>query len=187
MRATRSNIVKKRPAHAARTASRQRSSCAPPGEIKRLVEKLSVEDLKLSLPLLNAAVSGVILGFNPEDAQMRRLAARSWKRIKPLLSRHLMSEDENVIPWAQTRREFSRAKVEKFKKRHEELRSLVRTINTVDFEAGERTDVSRAGKALCRLAVRLDDLIEGEERELFPMLRRFLTVQEQPLEESSGC
>ncbi len=186
MRAARSNVVKRAP-RGAKTASRRKTPGAPPGEIKRLVEKLSMEDLKLSLPLLNAAVSGVILGFNPEDAQMRRLAARSWKRIKPLLSRHLMSEDENVIPWAETQREFSRAKVEKFKKRHEELRSLVQTINSVDFEAGERADVSRAGKALCRLAVRLDDLIEGEERELFPMLRRFVMVKEQPVEESSGC
>ncbi len=186
MPATRSNAVK-RAARGAKTASRQKSPGTPVDEIKRMVEKLSGEDLKLRLPLLNAAVSGVVLGFNPEDVQMRRLAAKSWKRIKPLLARHLMSEDENVIPWAETQREFPRAKVEKFKKRHEELRSLVQTINSIDFEAGERAEVARAGKALCRLAVRLDDLIEGEGRELFPILRRFLTVQKEPLEETSGC
>jgi hemerythrin-like domain-containing protein len=186
MPATRNTVVK-RAARGAKTASRRKTPGAPAGEISRLVEKLSAEDVKLSLPLLNAAVSGVILGFNPDDAQMRRLAAKSWKRLKPLLSRHLTSEDESVIPWAETQREFPRAKVEKFKKRHEELRSFVQTINSVDFETGERADVSRAGKALCRLAVRLDDLIEGEERELFPMLRRFLMAQGQPMEESSGC
>jgi hemerythrin-like domain-containing protein len=170
-----------------KTSPRQGEPGAPVEDIKRLVEKLSGEDLKLSLPLLNAAVSGVILGFNPEDAEMRRLAAKSWKRIKPLLSRHLLSEDENVLPWVETQREFPRAKVDKYKKRHEELRSLVQTINSVGFENGERAEVARAGKALCQLAVRLDDLIEGEERELFPLLRRFLTLREEPIEESSGC
>ncbi len=173
MPATRSDAVK----HAlGRKDALQRKNPGAPEDIRRLVEQLSGEDLKLSLPLLDAAVSGVILGFSPDDPEMRGLAAKSWEYLKPLLSHHLLSEDESVLSWAQTQREFPREKVEKFKKRHEELRALAQAINSADFKSGGDAEVARAGKALCRLAVRLDDLIEGEERELFPMLRRFLTA-----------
>ena len=173
MPATRSDAVK----HAlGRKDALQRKNPGAPEDIRRLVEQLSGEDLKLSLPLLDAAVSGVILGFSPDDPEMRGLAAKSWEYLKPLLSHHLLSEDESVLSWARAHREFPREKVEKFKKRHEELRALAQAINSADFKSGGDAEVARAGKALCRLAVRLDDLIEGEERELFPMLRRFLTA-----------
>lgn len=143
-------------------------------EMMLLLEKLSAEDLKLSLPLLDAAVSGVILGFSPDDVEMRLLAEKSWKRIRPLLSRHLLSEDRSVLPWAEAHNEFPRAKVEKFRKRNEELHSLSHAVNAVAFASADDASVARAGKALCQLAVKLDDMIDGEERELFPVLRRFL-------------
>lgn len=169
-----------------KTARRQKIPGAP-AEIGRMIERLSGEDLKLSMPLLDAAVSGVVLGFNPDDAPMRRLAAKSWKRIRSLLSRHLLSEDQAIFPWTDAQREFPRAKLDKFKRRHEELRSLVQMIDSIDFETGAGAEVAKAGKALCRLAVRLDDLIEGEERELLPVLRRFMTGSEEVREHAPGC
>ena len=106
MPATRSDAVK----HAlGRKDALQRKNPGAPEAIRRLVEQLSGEDLKLILPLLDAAVSGVILGFSPDDPEMRGLAAKSWEYLKPLLSHHLLSEDESVLS-GRRRNASSRAK-----------------------------------------------------------------------------
>ena len=44
----------------------------------------------------------------------------------------------------------------------------------VSFEDDPDKVVSVAGKALCALAVKLDDLIDSEEMRLLPTLRRIL-------------
>ena len=43
-------------------------------KIRNLTEKLSREEYGLGLPLLDAAVAGVILGFKPSDREMRAQA-----------------------------------------------------------------------------------------------------------------
>ena len=53
------------------------------------------------MPLLDAAVAGVILGFRPSDREMRTQAQRCWEILKPRLNQHLLSEDETVLPWAE--------------------------------------------------------------------------------------
>ncbi len=70
-------------------------------KIRNLTEELSREEYLLGMPLLDAAVAGVILGFRPSDREMRTQARRCWEILKPRLNQHLLSEDETVLPWAE--------------------------------------------------------------------------------------
>jgi hypothetical protein len=69
-------------------------------KIRNITEELSRQEYSLGLPLLDAAVAGVILGFKPADREMRAQAQRCWETLKPQLNQHLLSEDETVLPWA---------------------------------------------------------------------------------------
>ena len=69
-------------------------------KIRNLTQELSRDEYELGLPLLDAAVAGVILGFKPSDRDMRIQAQRCWEMLKPRLNQHLLSEDETVLPWA---------------------------------------------------------------------------------------
>jgi Hemerythrin HHE cation binding domain len=126
------------------------------------------------MPLLDAAVAGVILGFRPADGEMRAQAQQCWNVLKPRLNQHLLSEDETVLPWAQDAGRLSVAMLDRIKKRHRELRSLIGELVGVSFKDDPDKVVSAAGKALCALAVKLDDLIDSEEMRLLPALRRIL-------------
>lgn len=142
--------------------------------IKRLTKELSGEDLRLGLPLLDAAVAGVVLGFKPYDREMREQAGCCWKSMKPILNQHLFAEDETVLPWAKGMTGFSPAVMSKLKKSHEELRAIANLLTGVSFEEDRGEVVAQAGKALCMLAVKLDDLIASEELLLFPALRKLM-------------
>jgi len=142
--------------------------------IKHLTKELSREDLRLGLPLLDAAVAGVVLGFKPSDREMREQAERCWETLKPILSYHLFSEDERVLPWAKGLAGFSPAVMLRLKKSHDELRGIAKKLASVSFEDDTDKAVARAGKALCTLAVKLDDLIASEELRLLPALRKLL-------------
>jgi hypothetical protein len=143
-------------------------------KIRNLTEELSREDYQLGMPLLDAAVAGVILGFRPADREMRAQAHRCWDALKPRLNQHLLSEDETVLPWAKESGGLSPAILERIGKSHDELRALVGKLVGVSFEDDPDSVVSAAGKALCALAVKLDDLIDSEEMRLLPALRRML-------------
>jgi len=142
--------------------------------IKHLAKELSREDLRLALPLLDAAVAGVVLGFKPSDREMREQAERCWETLKPILSHHLFSEDERVLPWAKGMAGFSPAVMVRLKKSHDELRRIAKQLARVCFEEDTDRAIARAGKALCMLAVKLDDLIASEELRLLPALRKLL-------------
>jgi hemerythrin HHE cation binding domain-containing protein len=142
--------------------------------IKHLTEQLSLEDLRLGLPLLDAAVAGVVLGFKPSDREMREQAERCWETLKPILNHHLFSEDERVLPWAKGMAGFSPAVMLRLKRRHDELRRIAKQLARVSFEEDTDRSVARAGKGLCMLAVKLDDLIASEELRLLPALRKLL-------------
>jgi hypothetical protein len=142
--------------------------------IKHLTKELGREDLRLGLPLLDAAVAGVVLGFKPSDREMREQAERCWETLKPILSHHLFSEDERVLPWAKGMDGFSPAVMLRLKKSHDELRGIAKQLASVSFEEDTDEVVARAGKALCMLAVKLDDLIANEELRLLPALRKLL-------------
>ena len=143
-------------------------------KIKRLTRELTREDLKLGLPLLDAAVAGAILGFRPTDIEMRRQAELAWETIRPQLSQHLLREDDTLLPWAEGSKKFSAKVMDRIKKRHQELRSLTRKLADVSFEEDANKVVAPAGRALCMLAVKLDDLIDSEETRLLPALRKAL-------------
>jgi uncharacterized protein YbcI len=142
--------------------------------MKRLTRELSREDRKLEMPLLDAAVAGAILGFCPTDIEMRRQAEIAWETIKPQLSQHLLSEDETLLPWAEGSESLSVAIIDRIKSQHHELRSLVRRLVGVAFVEDADDVVASTGRALCMLAVKLDDLIDSEERRLLPALRKAL-------------
>jgi Hemerythrin HHE cation binding domain len=143
-------------------------------KIKHLTRELTREDLKLGMPLLDAAVAGAILGFRPTDAEMRRQAELAWETIRPQLSQHLLSEEDTLLPWAEGSKRFSAQAVKRIKARHHELKSLARNLNDVSFEEDKDEVVAPAGRALCMLAVKLDDLIDSEEMRLLPALRKAL-------------
>jgi len=141
-------------------------------KIRNLTEELSRDEFQLGMPLLDAAVAGVILGFKPSDGEMRTQAQRCWDILKPQLNQHLLSEDETVLPWAEGAGGISPEVMERIKKSHREMRSLIGKLIGVSFEDDPHKVVSVAGKALCALAVKLDDLIDSEEMRLLPALRR---------------
>ena len=143
-------------------------------KIKNLTEKLSREEYSLGLPLLDAAVAGAILGFKPSDREMRAQAQRCWEILKPQLNQHLLSEDETVLPWAEVAGGLPPAVMDRIKQSHLEMRSLASKLNGVSFQKDPDKVVSVAGKALCVLAVKLDDLIASEEMRLLPALRKML-------------
>ncbi len=143
-------------------------------EIRNLTEELSREEHSLGMPLLDAAVAGVILGFKPSDREMRTQAQRCWEILKPQLNQHLLVEDETVLPWAEGAGGISAKIMDRIKKSHNEMRSLIGKLTGVSFEDDPDKVVSVAGKALCALAVKLDDLIDSEEIRLLPTLRRIL-------------
>ena len=161
--------VKKR-----RTAQTQTAKRDATRQIRNLTEELSRDEYQLGMPLLDAAVAGVILGFKPADSEMRAQAQRCWDILKPRLNQHLLSEDETVLPWAQDAGRLSTAMLDLIKNSHRELRSLIAKLVGVSFKGDPDKVVSAAGKALCALAVKLDDLIDSEEMRLLPALRRIL-------------
>jgi hypothetical protein len=145
-------------------------------KLRNLTEELSREEYGLRMPLLDAAVAGVILGFKPSDREMRAQAQRCWETLKPRLNQHLLSEDETVLPWAEGAGGISAEVMNRIKKSHDEMRSLIGELIGVSFVDDPDKVVSVAGKALCALAVKLDDLIDSEEMRLLPTLRRMSFV-----------
>jgi hypothetical protein len=79
-----------------------------------------------------------------------------------------------VLPWAEGAGGIAPAVMDRIKKSHLEMRSLIAKLVGVSFEEDPDKVVATAGKALCVLAVKLDDLIDSEEMRLLPALRRML-------------
>jgi hypothetical protein len=156
------------------TVRKSSASRADTRKIRNLTEELSREEHGLGIPLLDAAVAGVILGFKPSDREMRAQAQRCWETLKPRLNQHLMSEDETVLPWAEGAGRLPAEVINRIKQSHLEMRSLIGKLVGVSFEKDPDKIVAVAGKALCVLAVKLDDLIDSEEMRLLPALRKML-------------
>src|ERR1700693_3797450 len=103
-------------------------------KIRNLTEELSREEYSLGMPLLDAAVAGVILGFRPSDRAMRTQAQRCWEILKPQLNQHLLSEDETVLPWAQDAGGLPPEVMNRIKNSHREMRSLISKLTGASFE-----------------------------------------------------
>ena len=54
------------------------------------------------------------------------------------------------------------------REQHLRLRDFARIVDATSFITGSDEEVTKAGTALTAFAVCLDDLIDGEERDLFP-------------------
>ncbi len=158
----------------AKKPSSKRAKFSETRKIRNLTEELSRQEYGLGMPLLDAAVAGVILGFKPSDREMREQAQRCWEILKPRLNQHLLSEDETVLPWAEDAGGLRPEVMNRIKKSHSEMRSSIAKLTGVSFEEDPDKIVAVAGKALCVLAVKLDDLIDSEEMRLLPALRRML-------------
>src|SRR5258708_21402704 len=128
-------------------------------KIRNVTEELSRQEYSLGIPLLDAAVAGVILGFRPSDRAMRTQAHRCWESLKPQLNQHLLSEDETVLPWAKTAGGLSPEVVKLIKKSHREMRSLIGKLIGVSFEEDPDKVVSVAGTDLSALAGQRTDWI----------------------------
>ncbi len=141
---------------------------------REMVEHLERDDHRLSAPLLDAAVSGIVLGFHPFDLDTRIQAAHAWEAIRTVLAKHLLEEDENLLPWLKTQQSWPAEFTDTVKRRCDELQALVPAIDSVSFEDGDDVSVAKAGKALCLLAMKIDDLVACEENRLIPLLRHLI-------------
>jgi hemerythrin-like domain-containing protein len=148
----------------------------PPGNAQVASEVTHLEDehAELQSHLLDTAVAGATLARDPANPDLRAEAARAWTKMGAIISSHLTSEDDVVLPWAAAQPGFPPKLLARARDRHEKLQRLTKTLARVDFLKDPDADVVRAGKALLAFAVHLDDLIDGEERDLFPMLHRSL-------------
>jgi hypothetical protein len=140
--------------------------------------RLERADFSRDAHLLDASIAGVVLSFNPRDDEMREKAERSWETIRALLADHLFM-DEAAAPWNGEASVGSPAACDMLKKRYFELRALARAVDSVSFEDGSDAAISSAGKALCQLAVKLDDLMEGTERRLVNKLGHYVFSSEE--------
>lgn len=142
--------------------------------IRRLAEELNREDSQLRPRVLDTALAGLRLARNPESPELRCDAAQVWSAIQLILSHHLDIEDRRLLPWLEQQDRLSPEVVLKVRECHDKLRRLLGSI--VDAGADHLTDVKArdAGRALSGLAVHLDDMIDDEERRLFPTIQKAL-------------
>jgi hypothetical protein len=162
---------------------RSKSSTATsprPLELKSLLKELAGEDTTLRMPIIEAAVTGSELSFQPSDPELRTRAAKAWTTIHSIMAHHLASEDLLILPWAQARSALPPELIEKTRKEHQELLGASGSLARVSFERGSDEEVARAGKVLCVFAALLDDIVAGEQGNLFPMLRRALFATSGP-------
>ena len=116
-----------------------------------------------------------MLTFNPRDDEMREKAERAWESNLGRCSRVTFSMTKvEVLPWTGDSSIGSATAAGILEKRYSELRALARTVNSISFEVGTDAEIAGAGKALCRLAVKLDELMEATHRRLVNKLRQYV-------------
>ncbi|MGA7761429.1 MAG: hemerythrin domain-containing protein [Candidatus Binataceae bacterium] len=149
-------------------------------QMKFTLAKLTGEDIKLRLQILEAASVAARLALDPGSHELREKAAKAWAKIDAAMVKHLGNEDQTVLPWANSVVDFPRHLVDRARKKHEQILALHDIIATHSFEKGSNKAVAAEARNLCVYATTLDDLIAGEERELFPVMRRVLFHRPQP-------
>jgi len=143
-------------------------------QMKFSLANLADEDVRLRRPILEAASVAAQLSLDPGNHELRERAAKIWARIDSVIARHLGKEERTVLPWAESLADFPRQLVDRARKKHEQIMVLHDLIATHSFEQGRDAEVAAEARNLCVYATTLDDLIAGEERELFPVMRRVL-------------
>ena len=142
--------------------------------VEDALARLSGEDSELAKHLLDAAVAGAVVARQPSDRVLRAEAAEAWNSIRPVVANHLAKQEEIILPWAKMRADFPFDLILRAHEQHLRLRHLAEAVDAVSFIAGLDQEVVKAGIALTAFAVCLDDLIDGEARDLFPMIQRSL-------------
>ena len=144
-------------------------------QMKFTLAKLADEDARLRRPILEAASVAARLALDPGNRELRERAAKAWARIDSVIARHLGKEERTVLPWAESLADFPPQLVDRARKKHEQIMALHDIIATHSFDEGAATtDIAAEARNLCVYATTLDDLIAGEERDLFPVMRRVL-------------
>lgn len=138
------------------------------------LSSLEAEDSQMRTHLLDAAVAGAILARDPADRSLRREAAREWKSLAATLLHHVTTEEAVTSLKVGLKRQLPRPLVKEVRERLGRLRALTLTVEGVDFEHADDAQVRRGARALCAIAVDLDDLIDSDERHLFPLMQRAL-------------
>jgi len=144
--------------------------------VEDALARLNSEDSELSKHLLDAAVAGAVVARQPSDTILRAEAAEAWNSIKPVIVNHLARQEEIILPWAKMRSDFPFDLILRAHEQHLRLRHLAETVDAASFIAATDEEVVKAGTALTAFAVCLDDLIDGEARDLFPMIQRSLLL-----------
>lgn len=149
--------------------------------VEAVLARLTSEDSTLERRLLDAAVAAAIIARQPWDKSLRAEAAEAWSSIRKVIARHVASEQEIILPWAKMQEDFPADLIMRAHEQHLRLRHLAETVDAASFITGTDAEVVKAGSALTAFAVCLDDLIDGEERDLFPMIQRMLMSEVQDL------
>jgi Hemerythrin HHE cation binding domain len=147
------------------------------GRVEAALVRLSSEDSKLGERRLDAAVAGAVVAREPWDPFLRAEAAEAWNSIKAVIVRHFASEEQIILPWVKLRDDFPADLIMRAHEQHLRLRHLAATVDATSFITGTDEEVVKAGTALTAFAVCLNDLIDGEERDLFPMINRLLRAE----------
>jgi hypothetical protein len=143
-------------------------------QIKSTLANLADEDAKLREPLFKAATAAARLALNPADHKLRDDAARAWTKINSMMVKHLGKEELSLLPWAESLGDYPHQMVDRARKKHEQVMALRAAIAARSFEKGSNEDIAALARNLCVFATTLDDLLVGEQRELFPLMRRAL-------------
>ncbi len=142
--------------------------------MKFALAKLADEDVRLRQPILEAGWAAARLAVDPGNHELRERAAKAWAQIDSLIARHLSTKEHTVMPWAEALADFPTQLVDRARKKHEQIMALHDIIATHSFEKGSNDVISAEARNLCVYATTLDDLVAGEERYLFPVMRRVL-------------
>ena len=143
-------------------------------QMKFTLATLTEEDARLRRRILEAASVAARLALDPGNLELRERAAKTWERIDSVIARHLGREERTMLPWAESLADFPHQLVDRARKKHEQMLMLHDLIATHSFTKGHDADVAAEARNLCVYATTLDDLIAGEERDLFPVMRRVL-------------
>jgi DNA-binding response OmpR family regulator len=142
--------------------------------IRRLWLELNREDSRLRSHLLDAALAGLRLERNPESCELRRDAALLWATIEPILSRHLDTEDKELLPWLDQHGGVLPEAGRRVGAYHDRMRTLIGAMDQAGAESITEAQSREVGRALSGIAVSLDVAIDDEERRLFPTIRKAL-------------
>lgn len=145
-----------------------------------VLEAIETQNSQSVAPLLDAAVAGAILARDPGDRTLRREAALAWRWLEPALSDHVASEEEMTSRRVGSERVLPQPLLDGVRERLARLRLLATTVAGVDFDRAGDTEVRRGARALCAIAVDLDDLIDRDETQLLPILQRSLFTHVLP-------